>query len=119
MYTNITYIAEDGIEFNTAQDALDYERPWVNANNLLKVGKNLFEVLTTLKPAQQWSAEEEKVLRNITKDTEIYWRRYKSNPLARTVLSVDLDGKVCLVGKEKNTGKRLTPHELVKHILQF
>lgn len=79
MYTETNYFAEDGTVFDSAAEALEYERPWLEANNLLAAGKSLFEVISTLIPTFQWNIESEKLMCNITIETPIYWRRYKKS----------------------------------------
>lgn len=119
MYTETNYFAEDGTEFDSAAEALEYERPWLEANLLLEAGKNLFEVINTLTPTFQCDTESKELLRNISTTTPIHWRRYKNQILTRKVISITLEGKIALLGSEPNTGLSLTPNELITHICQF
>ena len=119
MYTETNYFADDGTMFESADKAMEYERPWKAANCLLQNGHSLLEAVRVLMPGQKWSITDEECLSAITIDTEIYWRRYGSSNIVRKVKSIRLDGKVALAGVDKNSGRCLSIRELITHLRQF
>lgn len=98
-------------------EAYDYERPYIEANRLLDEGKSLLESLRPLSLPANWTPIAANILRNINKDTEIYWNKNKK--IVRKIICIYPPDQIVLRESKRNRRIIITPAELVKNIMQI